>query len=75
MRRLLDTHLLFCAAVEPKLLSHGAQQTTGDPANELLFSPVSLWEVAIKQGRRPGFTADARSLRRNLLNSDYEECP
>ena len=76
MRLLLDTHLLLWAAVEPELLSRAAQQLIDDSENELLFSSVSLWEVAIKQGRqRADFTVDARLLRRNLLNSDYEELP
>lgn len=48
----------------------------GDPDNELLFSAASLWEVAIKRARgRPDFQADARLLRRNLLNNGYHELP
>jgi PIN domain nuclease of toxin-antitoxin system len=76
MRLLLDTRLLLWAAVEPELLSRTAQQLIDDPANDLLFSSASLWEVAIKQGRRRAdFAIDARLLRRNLINSDYEELP
>ena len=48
----------------------------GDPASELFFSPVNLWEVAIKRalGRRD-FQFDSRVLRRNLLQNDYQELP
>jgi PIN domain nuclease of toxin-antitoxin system len=45
-----------------------------DLDNELLFSVVSLWEVAIKSARgRDDFQVDARLLRRTLLNNGYEE--
>lgn len=48
----------------------------GDPENELLFSPVNLWEVAIKRalGRRD-FQFDSRILRRTMLQNDYQELP
>lgn len=48
MKLLLDTHLLLWAAGEPKRLSGGARALIDDPANELFFSPASLWEVVIK---------------------------
>ncbi len=48
----------------------------GSPANELLFSPVSLWEVAIKFGvGKLDFQVDPRLLRRGLLDNDYSELP
>jgi PIN domain nuclease of toxin-antitoxin system len=74
MRLLLDTHLLLWSAVEPERLSSKAQIAIGDEDNELLFSPASLWEVAIKQRlRRPDFQVDVRLLRRNLLMNGYDE--
>jgi PIN domain nuclease of toxin-antitoxin system len=76
MRLLLDTHLLLWSAVEPELMPRRAQQLIDDPANEVLFSSASLWEVAIKQRRgRADFTVNARLLRRNLLHSNYGELP
>jgi len=48
----------------------------GNPANELLFSPVSLWEVAIKFGAgKLDFQVDPTLLRRGLLDNDYSELP
>ena len=39
-----------------------------------MFSAASLWEVAIKSGlRRADFRADARLLRRGLLDNGYDE--
>lgn len=76
MRFLLDTHLLLWAAAEPEQLSSVARSLITDQGNTLLFSPVSIWEVAIKRGLgRSDFTFDPRLLRRGLLQNDYEELP
>ena len=48
MRHLLDSHtLLWYALADPKL-SAVAKTTIHDPANEILVSPASYWEIAIK---------------------------
>lgn len=74
MKLLLDTHLLLWAALALDALPPKAQALMSDPDNRLLFSPVSIWEVAIKTSlKRPEFSADPRLLRRALLDNDYEE--
>ncbi|MFZ0794619.1 MAG: type II toxin-antitoxin system VapC family toxin [Candidatus Korobacteraceae bacterium] len=76
MRLLLDTHLLLWAAGEPKRLSASARRLINDLENQLLFSAASLWEIAIKSGLgRKDFQADARLLRRGLLDNGYSELP
>src|SRR6202045_2732811 len=76
MKLLLDTLLLLWAAGEPRRLSKPARTLIGDPDNELLFSAASLWEVVIKRGLgREDFAADARLLRRGLLDNGYSELP
>lgn len=76
MKLLLDTHLLLWAAGEPKRLSASARALINDTGNELLFSPASLWEIAIKRGLgRRDFQADPRLLRRGLLDNGYSELP
>lgn len=76
MRLLLDTHLLLWAAGPSPRLSVEARRLIDDPDNELVFSVVTLWEVAIKSARgRDDFQVDARLLRRTLLNNGYEELP
>ncbi len=69
MKLLLDTHMLLWAAVWPDLLPKKARELLADEkSNVCFFSPVSVWEVAIKRGRgRPGFDIDARVLRRQVL--------
>jgi len=46
----------------------------GDDRNQLIFSAASLWEIAIKSSLgREDFRADARLLRRGLLDNGYDE--
>ena len=76
MRLLLDTHLLLWAADSLERVPVGARALMADLENELLFSVVSLWEVAIKSGlNRPDFQVDARLLRRGLIYNGYVELP
>jgi PIN domain nuclease of toxin-antitoxin system len=76
MKLLLDTHLLLWAAAMPRRLSRAARALLADPEHELLFSAASIWEVTIKAAMgRPGFRADARLLRRGLLDNGYVEVP
>lgn len=74
MHLLLDTHVLLWAAGLPERLSDEAARLIEDPANRLLFSAGSLWEIAIKRGLgRPDFRVDPEVLRRGLLENGYEE--
>jgi len=76
MKLLLDTHLLLWAAGGPNRLSAAARKLINTPANALLFSAASVWEVAIKRGLgRKDFQANPRLLRRGLLDNGYTELP
>ena len=76
MKLLLDTHLLLWAAGEPAHLSGRARALLKDPANQLIFSAASLWEIAIKcRLGRDDFHVDPRLLRRGLLDNGYGELP
>lgn len=73
---LLDTHILLWAAYEPHRLPRAAREDLVDPANTLVFSAASIWEVAIKASLgRADCTVDARVLRRGLIENGYEELP
>jgi PIN domain nuclease of toxin-antitoxin system len=62
VRLLLDTHtLLWYALADPKL-SATAQGLILDPANEILISPASYWEIAIKV-----------SIKKLALHQPYED--
>jgi len=76
MKILLDTHLLIWAVAESGRLPAGAREMLEAPENELLFSAVSIWEIAIKFLRnRPDFTVEPHLFRRGLLDAGYTELP
>ncbi len=76
MRFLLDTHVLLWAAEGSPRLSPKARDLIDDPANEILFSVASLWEVAIKTARgRDDFMVDPVELRSELLANGFTELP
>ena len=62
MRLLLDTHTLYWFIEDDPQLSPRARTAVSDSANEVLFSPASYWEMAIKI-----------SLGKWQLNRPYEE--
>ena len=74
MRLLLDTHLLLWSAGQPDRLSAEARSLLQDPANDLVFSVASLWEITIKRGLgRADFRVEPRVLRRGLRDHGYAE--
>ena len=62
MKILLDTHTLYWFIEGDAQLSTLARTTVSDPANEVLISPASYWEIAIKV-----------SLGKWRLNRPYED--
>ena len=48
MTFLLDTHTLLWMLFEPDRLSEEVQAQIKDFENEILVSPVSLWEISLK---------------------------
>ena len=48
MRLLLDTHTLLWLVSDDPRLSNTGMQLLIDPANDLLISPATYWELAIK---------------------------
>ncbi len=76
MRLLLDTHILLWAGLSRQRLPESARVLLEDGGNTLLFSAVSIWEVAIKRSLgRDDFRVDPRLLRRGLTDNGYEELP
>ena len=74
MKLLLDTHILLWAAGAPDRLAQPVRTLLQLEQNELWFSAISLWEIAIKSAlRRSDFRADPRILYRALLDNGYRE--
>ena len=62
MKVLLDTHTLLWYTLADPRLSATARSTIIDPSNEVVMSPASYWEIAIKV-----------SLGKYLLNQPYDD--
>ena len=74
MKLLLDTQILLWVALHPEFLPEKAKLLITDEKNELCFSVVSLWEVAIKNSlNRADFKVDPGTLRKGLLDREYQE--
>jgi PIN domain nuclease of toxin-antitoxin system len=76
MRLLLDTHILLWAANEPERLSAATRALVENPNNDVVFSAISIWEIAIKTARGRGdFRLHAGFFRRGLFDNGYTELP
>jgi PIN domain nuclease of toxin-antitoxin system len=76
MRLLLDTDILLWAANEPERLSAATRALVENPNNDVVFSAISIWEIAIKTGRgRDDFRLHAGFFRRGLFDNGYTELP
>jgi PIN domain nuclease of toxin-antitoxin system len=53
MKLLLDTHILLWALADDPKLPLAARRAILDLSNQLFFSAVSVWEVALKHGKQP----------------------
>lgn len=53
MKFLLDTHVAIWAITEPKRLDASTKALLEDKSNDVYYSVVSVWEVAIKHGIHP----------------------
>jgi PIN domain nuclease of toxin-antitoxin system len=65
MKVLLDTCVVIWATLSPSILSRQAREIIADPANGILVSAESAWEIATKVriGKLPG----AEKLERDFL--------
>ncbi len=76
MRLLLDTHLLLWALGDPDRLNAATRDLVEDPANEVLFSAASIWEIAIKAGlSRTDFAVRPDAVARAARDTGFVELP
>jgi PIN domain nuclease of toxin-antitoxin system len=76
VKLLPDTHLLLWAFDNPGRLSKAAVALIDDAENELFFSAIAIWEIAIKSAlQKKNFRVDPRAVRRGLLSNGYIELP
>lgn len=72
MRLLLDTHALLWALATPAKLPAPTARALRDPANAVLVSAASAWEIAIKVGLGK-LSADVDEVVRTSLEVGFEE--
>jgi PIN domain nuclease of toxin-antitoxin system len=76
IRLLVDTNIFLWMTGFSRRLPAAARELIEDSDNVILFSTISIWEVAIKTGRGyADFTIDPERLRSNLLANNYVELP
>ena len=76
MRILCDTHILIWYLSADERLSEKAHSLLGDERNTVYFSLVSVWEVAIKHGRKPDkLTLSPKDFVRYCEEQDFIEYP
>jgi PIN domain nuclease of toxin-antitoxin system len=74
VRILLDTHVLLWALAEPDRLDQNTRAAIRSVENDVLFSAVSIWEIAIKAGlRRADFVVDPIGVLREALDAGLTE--
>ncbi len=74
MRLLLDTHTFLWFVLNDAQLSTVAKALIEDPANDILISPVSYWEIAIKVGltKLELFAPYDDFMQRGIIGNDFE---
>ena len=76
MRILLDTHVLLWMATGSSKLKSAARRLIDDPANDLTFSAVSIWEIAIKNSLgQASFSVDLTAFHKGLFAIGVTELP
>ena len=77
MKLLVDTHILLWMSGMSWRLPQKARGLLENIENEVFFSTISIWEIAIKSSlpRFPDFSVDAEKLRRTLIDQGYLELP
>ena len=74
MRLLLDTHVLVWCLSGDRKLPPATAELIRDPATDVYFSAVSLWEVAIKSALGK-MRADANAMLTYLVDEGFKEIP
>lgn len=74
MRLLLDTHALLWWLSDDAQLGQHARDLIADPANDILVSVVSLWEIQVKV-RVGKLTADMQEILNEIEAQAFELLP
>lgn len=77
MKYLIDTHVCLWAVAEKQKLSTRVTEILEDPEIEIMFSQVSLFEIAIKfkTGKLPDFRVNLETFNDALLEKGFTNLP
>lgn len=76
MRLLLDTHVLLWTLGAPERLGNTLSAAIKSPDNVVMFSAVSIWEIAIKSAlRRNYFQVAPDEILAAAIESGFTELP
>jgi PIN domain nuclease of toxin-antitoxin system len=77
VRVLLDTHAFLWFITDDAKLSATGKVTIADPANDILISPASYWEVAIKVslGKYPLSVPFETLITHGIADNEFEILP
>ena len=77
MRYLIDTHVCLWAVADKHKLSAHVKEILENPENEILYSQVSLLEIAIKSqvGKLPDFKITLEEFNNFLLQKSFANLP
>ena len=77
MRLLLDTHSFLWFVTNDPQLSRAALALIGDSTNDIIVSPASYWEIAIKvsQKKLDLFAPFDDFMDRGIVGNDFEILP
>jgi len=77
MTLLLDTHAFLWFVLNDPQLSAAALSLINEPANDILISPASYWQIAIKValGKLDLHAAYDEFMQRGIVGNDFEILP
>ncbi len=76
MRLLLDTNILIWAVDNPGVLDLRTQNALRNKTNDIYFSAVSIWEIAIKAGLgKSGFAVEPDVIAEAARTTGFIELP
>jgi PIN domain nuclease of toxin-antitoxin system len=71
---LIDTHVIIWLAIRSPRLDQKTQELLADRKNDVYFSAISIFEIAVKQQlSKTDFNVEASTIRRLLVEKDYIE--
>jgi PIN domain nuclease of toxin-antitoxin system len=74
VKLLLDSHVLFWAALKPESLRPETVDAITDPSSTVLFSAINLWELSIKRAKGK-FNFDDRAMLHVIQQQGFTELP